>query len=317
MNQSQIKPLIVVGLALSDADQLIITQAVALSRRLNARLHFVHGVEPAAAAAWIETYYAADLAIELELLKSAESELALVKRNIASDIEVTTQAVLAPAASALCSEALAKRASFVLVGAYDKVPKFVPQGFSTALSTMAMSEVPVLALRHSLGIDLGKDDFRVMVADDLQSNSRRSVIKAFSLALELKAKSITHVHIVPPFPAEKSRIQLRDFFGTKWPDEGAEKFFKENFENSRAKFEKTMHERVAMKLPKLAEAGVKYHAVLKHGVVAEEMARIAADHKVNLAIFGHHRAVHARPLTLGKMPLRAMTEGNYATLVIP
>jgi nucleotide-binding universal stress UspA family protein len=308
---------LVVGVSLSDADAGFLPKVIGFAKRQDFAVHLVHGVESAAAAAWAETYYAADLGIAMEMLRAAEKEMEQLVAKYRLELPITGKALLSPAAAALCGEAAAQRAQAIVLGASDQIPRFLPQGFSTALTTMAVAQVPVMVLRKSIRLDLGRDELHFLIADDLAPESRGSIDRAFRLALSLGAKRVAHAHVMPEVPSDVMRKQLHRFFGTKWPDEEVDRMIMERFEETRPQLVDLLNGRAAAHRQTMTANGVAYEQLVTFGNVVDEITRLAREHRTNMALFGHHRTLHGRPLGLGKMPLHAMLQGEYVTVVIP
>jgi nucleotide-binding universal stress UspA family protein len=110
------------------------------------------------------------------------------------DAEVRTEK---PAGRALVTAAVESKASIILLGAKEPALWF-NWSATNVREVMHESPCPVLVLRRDLAIDPSRERMGIVVADDLDADSKPVLETAFKLAHRCEGASLIHVHVAPP-----------------------------------------------------------------------------------------------------------------------
>lgn len=290
------------------ATEKTVSVAHLLSKRLGSRVRVVTVFEPTHAPPWgdlpipkgivvsrAEIYRALRLGRE-SALRQMKAEVTQIADRL-GDVEAVGAVVEAyDAAQGILSEAVSRAADLVVVGTSRPSYRGVYRGFSTALSLMSSSPVPVLVVPEEADFKLDRPKLKLVVADDLLDGSVAVIRHAASLASQLGPCEITHLHVLEHSPASFfTSIDDRDVVGA---------------------CETEMRKR-SVDFMKLLPAGSEYHSEVRTGDVVEVIHAVIEEHLPDIIFFGRHRTLSLRPLMLGRMTANAMLELKRPVIVVP
>lgn len=245
----------------------------------------------------------------------AKRKLQELRATLPETLDVKLIASEGRAADVLVKEAEHVGASFLLVGTSVDKQSFLPSGFSTALSLMAMAPLPVLIVdteRHLPDLSL---PFRILLADDLSDQTEPAVACAATLADSMAKSWVHHVH-VSAFSAPDLTTVLRN---------AAAAAHTTLSERESAEIVKAVHteQREALEArfsdyrEYVEAAGGRYTAEITAGDVGSELEQAVKTYLPDLLVFGRHHGWHKKPFFFGRMPFKAMMQFHRPVLVVP
>jgi nucleotide-binding universal stress UspA family protein len=311
-----------VAVAFDDRKDTLIQTAVSLAKRCGLALKLIHGVEPPTydslavetpTVVSIPTALVEDMARQLRERRMEMT--ALVERLRKSHIDITGEVIEGDAVRTVISAAVNARANLIITACHPPGNRFLPVGFSTALSLMHEAPLPVLVVGRR-PTDWEKASLRFLIADDLQTSTREATLKGFEMAALFPKSHIRHVHVHGDF-REALTDTWRDI-KDKIPGLKTENVTPETI--WRDEYEARLHALTRQSLPfrRLAEkADVFIEPDIRTGKVQEEIHNVIQEFDPDLCVFGRHRLVRTKPFLIGRMPLRTMIEEERAILVVP
>ena len=316
----------VVGLSGNETGQGLLSTAVTLARRFNIELHLVSIVEPIPfdliafdSPAYL-AYPPVNLEIEAQRVKEREEALADIIKKLAHNhgVSATGSVRSGGAAVNLISEAVSRHANLLLSGYDSEAFRTGASGFTTTLTLMHDAPLPVLAVPHARTIDFSKQNFRVLVADDLLDGTQEAARKAYELASSLPGSHLRHVHVYGDLQEKitrtwKSLVKRPGIHTEEAPATNEDEAIALEF-----KARKDRLSRQAYPFTQLAEEQeVKVEYDLRSGSVDTELQVAIKDCNPDIAVFGRHHLLHKRPLLIGRVPFRAMLHSGCGVLMVP
>lgn len=282
---------ILVAVALDDMSPQLLENAKCLSAKTGMGIHVVH-VAPFLPPISLE-YYPSEpirqnVIEELEAQTIAEAEKKLQKLIAPFNVPMTYRVyssqlgIIGPILSAATTE----NAAAILCGCGERIPRLVPKGFSTVLSLLAEGNAPLIVVGPGMNILPDREQCRILLADDLRSETLPSMTGGIFWAQVLGA-SVRHLHVMSPeiFKADGCLQKLQ--------------------------------ERVAWEKALLLEKGGSYESKVAEADVLEGIKDEAQSFEPNIIVFGQHKTFHRRPLGLGQTSYKAMLNLNYPIMVVP
>jgi nucleotide-binding universal stress UspA family protein len=256
--------------------------------------------------------------IRNKIQSSCDHQLEHIAREIDPDLTVTRQVVTAKyPAQGLLAEAEKHQASLILLGSGTKADNYFTQSFSTPLSTMAETVVPVLVVGPECQADFSKQGLRVVLADDLRDTTFPAMQKAATWLIKLDVSDLLHVHI-----EELSLDRARQILGTATVELRSTLEWEKLSSDLMHALDVTMRERLQGRIPEVkafieSKGGTLRTEVRRCPHVRDEIERAADEFKADLIIFGRHQKVHQRPYMVGRVTYQAMISQKRAVMVIP
>jgi nucleotide-binding universal stress UspA family protein len=256
--------------------------------------------------------------IRHKIQESCDLQLEKISRQIAPGIEISRQVVNAKyPAQGILAEAEAHDASLIVLGAGTKADNYFTKGFSTALTTMADSVVPVLVVGPQCRTDFSKVDLRVLLADDLRDSTAHSMKKAAQWIIELNAGNLLHLHV-----EELSLDRVKQVLGTATAELRSTVEWEKLSSDLMHALDVSMRESLQGRIPEVkafieGKGGTLRTEVRRCAHVRDEIERAADEFGADLIIFARHQKVHQRPYMVGRVTYQAMLSQKRAIMVIP
>lgn len=304
------------AVALDGRSQPLVGIAADLCRRTGKKLHLLHAVEP-----WGVPFLGAPglaeaaEAVEGHAKAAAERHLAELAGGV-EGVAVTTTVVVGKPAERIGKEAESAGSCLLLIGADARQRRFMPRGFSTALSLMVTAPVPVFCVDVAATPRLPDDALAILLADDLSPQSEAAVSFAFDLASAFGDATLHHLH-VNGMTLEGLRSGLEVAAATARTAVNPARTAADVFDALVRKMREELGARAASYRDYLEEAGGAYQAEVRTGQVRAELQAFVDANEPDVLVFGRHRSVHTRPFFLGRMPLEAMLAFARPVIVVP
>lgn len=315
---------IIVAVQFDDQLPSLVDAAMGLARRFEAPLSLVNVYaepQPLLGVAAQPGYAALSRALTLDseaaLARQREQMRALVEK-VRDPLEARGQVVLGTPAQGVLAEAAAHNARLVVTACNPGSYSMVPRGFSVALTLMATSDVPVLALSDKSQLVFPANRrFRIMVCDDLEPGSLDAVHTAYAWAAQLGDVELTHLHV---------HGDLREVLQDYWADIAARTpYLRDHFatpEELWVAHEKERKAALAARAGKAAEQAAAAGVHVSHQCrfandVREELSLATEEFAPDLIVFGRHKILKTKPYLLGRVPLKAMIDFGRPVLVVP
>lgn len=323
MSSSQPTSGITVAVNFDDAALGLIRHASLLAKRLDVPLHFVHAVEPVFNYAtsspypvYLEEFSSAIDEAMKEKQRVAEQKLKSLVETAYSRFPVTMKALATPfVTEAVLAEATSTGSILVVCGVAPNKRGGVG-GFSTALSLMTHSSLPVLVFRAGVEVDWAAPGLRMLVADDCRESGLTALRAAFKIARKSEKAVIDHMHA-----ANLSSEDVKLFSQAALTRSGspiAKGLTGETlFANLKKEVEALLDKRAAECVSGGRPANVTYEAHFVSGDVTEAVNQEAERFKPHLIVFGRHQTVHRRPFAIGAVPFRTMLAHDQPVLMAP
>lgn len=304
----------------------LLASALELAKNGRFRVRAIHVSEPLSAMAASYTHLDGGTAINLALqiqedqVKEAEQKLASMIKDIDQDRCFFDQKVVPGIASqVILEEANKEQCAYILTGAAPGSHRYIPKGISTALSLMARSPVPVIVVREGLEFRLLDKNMKILMADDLRSESESIVSEALSLAKlceEAQTIMMQHCHVLDfdvvdlQFELSRLRNRLPDALRNERSADEMYKFFVERAVSAlQAKFDQVN--------VRPSQGDVHYEAKVISGSVLEVLDASIRNFSPNIVVFGRHHTLHRHPWGIGKVPLHGLLSFNSPIMLVP
>jgi len=213
------------------------------------------------------------------------------------DVKATGSVVEAfDAAQGVISDAISHSGNLIVVGTAKKSYDYSFQGFSTALSLVNASPVPVLVVPEECELSFESPAFKVLIADDLREGSERLLRSSIGLMSMLSPCQMNHVHILAS--------SLWSMFSNV--SEG----------DVRAECATEMKRRSKPFVEKLKPGSV-YESDVRIGDVADTLLGLIRERRPDLVAFGRHVKLSLRPFMIGQMSANAMLGLRKPVLIVP
>ena len=294
------------------------------SQRTSARVRLVHAIEPWEDHPWayafpgVEPYGAMTRELEQQTRKDLREKLEACKASLRLD-DVETNLAHGTAAEVLGADAVSNNASMIIVGSASRGYRFVPRGFSTALTLMARARVPVMAVPSGCKSFRSSGRLSVLYADDLTRHSVNALSVALEMASGFAEVDFHHLHVCRSTKDELAEIGGKVMTMMEMEQVPFDKSF------SVASFPKDaeqrlcdrMSDRIGQAKVLLENANCSYNQEVLYGEVEEQLRVAVAKVKPDLVVFGRHAMVHHRPIGIGRLPFSSMLGLEVPVIVAP
>lgn len=296
--------------------------------RSGAEMRLVHVCEDNVGSSIVSGSFGLSFNVSAEMLQAvqdgsvadAEKKMKAVVQSIKPSIRVTTKilrpSVMTPA-DLIEAEALSSQCNMIIVGANPGNHRFIPRGFSCALTLMGKANVPVMVTNSNQTHDLKSDFLTLIVADDLRGQDNGAIAGSFDLAEALRKTNIYHVHI-NGITADLIKISLENALSTSHSHPEPEFSVHEIYSAMINQLENRLENRAALlKKNALSNECVYNKELLTENSVTDCLERYASRKNAHLVVFGRHQTFHHRPFDIGQMPYYSMLNLKCPIIVFP
>lgn len=306
---------ILVGVRFDSQMEKLIEYAKVFSKSTGAKIRLTHAVEPWKDNTWLSTFPTDDLyrsvaaSVETQMLEEAKTRIKALKDSL-KEFEIETHVAIGASYEILNTDALRSRCSLIVVAADDKETNYqmMPQGFSTALSLMSKSQVPVMVIPSGYETPVTLEEAKILCADDLLSRGMEALGVSVELSSCFKRSKIHHAHV-----CHETKGSLADI-GKKviqWMTEGkvpySDSFQEENLTDQVIdRTEDSLGERFQQARRNAGAPETDYEKHVLFGAVQDELRVMVEQNDPNFIVLGRHEFLHSKPFTVGKLPQWAM-----------
>ncbi len=207
-------------------------------------------------------------------------------------------------------------AALMLVGADYGNVKFLPRGFSTAMSLMASATCPVCVMDGNTPTHFLHDPARLLLADDLGPEAEAAVAFGYGLAAAMERSEVHHVH-VNGLTFDSLKAGLNTAAATAHTPLDAVASSEEVYDALISRLKEKLEARAQPHRDYLDAAGGQIVTEVLTGDVNEQIGSLTASVEPDLLIFGRHQAYHSGPFFLGRLPFRQMLAQKRPIVVVP
>lgn len=321
-NQSNTKPTIVLGVQFGPALQPLLDAARDICLKINGRLRLVHAIEPWFGTSWsamaIHEPGMVDLfqTYEGQSMTQAGEELTRLAKTLPKELEVSVNTILGRSVDAIISDAMANQASLIITGAAASSHRFIPKGFSTALTLMSESPIPVLVITENARVDVKASDLSMMIADDLAEGSVSAVQRAYDWASRLGVRNLHHLHINNLSP-ELLKSSLETALATAHSTSVLTLPPQEVFDSVVKRLQDRLNERSRLARESSKGSFAKVDTVIRTGETSAMVSEASKASGAQILAFGRHKTIHKHPFYIGRFPFSSMLGEGKPVLVIP
>jgi len=314
---------IVLGLDLSDEEDLLLQTAVSLVKKTGSRLVLVHAIQPYRTYATtgedaILPTDAFEQGMFLSDVEEAKQRLQAIRDRLPPDLLIDIQVCREYPEHALDLVADEANASLIVCGMRTDPAHSWYGGLSTALSLMGSSRFPVMIVPLTIVIDFATRDHNILVADNLRDEGLYALQAALGLARSISYKQLIHLHVNPMSyrdineSVDKIRTAMIEGRLPSNPEFEAISYVK----HMKDELKSLMQERLKLADKDFAQ-GLHWSPRVRFGEPVEELHHLVKESKSDILVFGKHHFLRPKDLELGKIPYQAMIERHVASLVIP
>ena len=312
---------IVAALSLDSSDTAILQTALYLARTLLTSLELVHAVRPlftsvGAGDTIVNPHFSYETTYSDQEAKTAENKLQQLASEI-DDVVVNTHILRDYPTEAILTVANEIGAGLIICGVREPTSKHTfLSGLSTGFSLASYSDIPVLLVPDHKPIRFDRP-IRILVADNLEAEGLSALNAGFSLARELHAESLIHMHVQEMSLPEIDRMieTVRDsmILGQIPSDPLLSRDYYIDRVRSRTREEML---RRCLELQAESLNSTQYEAVIAFGTPSDEIHQEVQRIETQIMIFGRHHLLRRKTLSLGRIPYHAMIEEGVSTLVV-
>ena len=304
---------ILVATSFDEHLEALLLSAENLALLTGAAIRLVHVCDP-----WAKSFLssvadagATDLvgALKQESVHIASRRLDSIGRSFPKDIKIETRVVSGDVANLIASDAADSGCGLILVGASKGGVAGTIQGFSSAISLVMVSAVPVMVVNKDAMFIPHKKGPKFLVCDDFTEVAGAALDTGFSLTAAIKGSTLVHLH-VESYGDLPSHLKLKD------PKTNAT-ITPEQLESINKQVEDKMLERAGDWPSKLESKGARYEMEIVSGNVPDEIDRSAIAHRADIVLFGQHKVFHRKSMHVGKVPYKVMLAQNRPVIVVP
>jgi nucleotide-binding universal stress UspA family protein len=253
-----------------------------------------------------------------KIQEGCEEQLKRIAQTLGSDCEVSWQVINArQAAQGLLADARASEASLILLGAGTKADNILTRGFSTTLTTMAESNIPVIVLGSECQANFSRSDLRVLLADDLRDVTAQPMQNAADWIRRLQVSDLLHLHI-----EELSLDRVKQVLGAATAELRSTVKWESLSSDLLLALDLALQERLQSRMPGVkallsSQGGTFRTEVRRCAQVRDEIERAADEFNADLMIFGRHQKVHQQPSMVGRVTYQSMISQKRAIMLVP
>ncbi|NRA65385.1 MAG: universal stress protein [Pseudobacteriovorax sp.] len=323
MDKTNIGSKVIVGIPQRPTAPFV-ESALTLAEKLKKQISFVHAIEP-----WQSTFtvypgepYAINVfeLQERERIDSVRKDLLEQLEPYQKKVNFDVQVRLGRPADVLIGEATSQGASYIISAVNELSHKFVPTGFSTALSLLADTPIPTIILPKSFEFKGDKEHVNILVNDDLASNHHSLLASCIDLSKHYKSSEIVHYHC---FPRTKEQLE-------SWAKDHEQVVLANDLERHDAldpsgiisetevQVKEALNARISNISSKVFERyRISYDLRVDFGDYRELLAQVNEMVDPDFLVFGRHHFIKTKPFAIGKMPFYAMLNFGRPILMIP
>ena len=296
------------GAAYPLATQTTLRVASALAKRLGAKLRIVTVFEPNDAPPWGDFPMPEEVTISsTDIWQALRRGKEAAKRHLTEEVTKMAgglrdaQAVgvvveAFEAADGIIADATCNGADLIVVGISKRDYEHAFRGFSTALSLMSSSPVPVLVVPEEAAFSFEGSALKLLVADDLKQGSKSVLRHSLSLMAQLMPCEVVHLHAL-----EKSLWEYLTKVDAKVVLDACASEMRRRSET----------------FVSVLQPGSTYVVDAQEGDVGVTLTRTIEKLNPDLIAFGRHKALSTRPLMIGRMTANAMLQLRRPIMVVP
>jgi nucleotide-binding universal stress UspA family protein len=313
---------IVVAVAFDEHTMSLAHAAAELCRKTGKKLCLAHVVEPWAELPTSRAFGSEDplwnvtQAVEASARDLAEARFEEIVQTLGDDLTIRREIRSGKPAAELARIAEDVGAALMLVGADYGNLRFLPRGFSTAMSLMVSSPCPVCVIDAKAEKKFLHDPARFVLADDLGPESEAAVAFAYALAAAMDQSELHHVH-VNGLSFETLKAGLGTATATAHTPLNAVASSEDVFDALLARLREKLEARAQPHREYLDAAGGTVVTEVLTGEVNEQVGALSASVEPDLLIFGRHQAYHTRPFFIGRLPFRQMLAQKRPIVIVP
>lgn len=299
-----------IGVAVSFDERLeqVLSVAQNLARMTGCGLRLIHICDP-----WTKSYLATaveagppDLvnALKEESARIAGRRISALARTLGEHCEV--EVASGDVVKCLAEDADGHGVGLLVVGASRGGIASTSMGFSTAVSLIAESTVPVMVVNEDACLEPARAGLNIVVADDFSEVALEGLALGFALAQTVRGSTLVHAHV-------ETYSDLQLFRKSKTQTKVSPNQISGMLQTAEAK----LLERCGDRAGRLEADGGHYQMEVVAGAVPDELERTAVASRADLTIFGQHRVFHRQGMHVGQVPFKAMLSQRRPVIVVP
>jgi nucleotide-binding universal stress UspA family protein len=316
------QPFVTVAVNFDRHTKSLVALAASLAKSVSKKLCLVHVMTPPIDFAATASLGMPEGVMELlprvtEALRAdADGKLKALAAEQAAGVATELVVAEGPVIEALIREASRVGTFLMITGAgHNAASRLLPSGFSTGLSLLAAAPMPVMVIDTETHLPKLDGAWRMLVADDFSPQSDAALRMAAALAERVKQPSISHIHI-SSLTAGNLKAALEGAAAaahTEMTPPELNDIFRAVHDKQRERLE----DRFAEYRDLVEARGGEYSAEVFAGSLRSELERAVWGFDPDVLIFGKHRAFHAKPFSLGRLPVRAMLDFRRPVIAVP
>ncbi len=248
-------------------------------------------------------------ALKKEAIRIASRRLDSLGRSFPREIKVETQVVAGDVTKLIAEDATESESGLIMVGASKGGTAGTIQGFSSAISLVMESSVPVMVVNRDAKFVPHKKGATFLACDDFTEVSGAALDVGFSFASAVKGSTLVHLHV-------ESYGELPRHTKLKDPKTNSA-ITPEQLEFINRQVEDKMLERAGEWPTVLETKGSRYEMEIVSGNVPDEIDHSAIAHRADIVLFGQHKVFHRKSMHVGKVPYKVMLAQNKPVIVVP
>lgn len=311
-----------VAIGFDEQTEALISSSVSFAKKFNYSLRLVNVVEGPdfdPLAIDMPGFYSIPPVVRISeerIREERKDRLRTIIEKIDPAVKVEGHVLHGDGPRVLISDAVSTQSSAIMIACNVESYHLMPSGFSMALTLMHESPMPVIVVSKDARIDFAKDDFRILVTDDLLDSSRETARRAYELAASINRSHVRHLHVHGDF-----RELLRDTWmdvvernpALKSGSDTPESVWMSEYNLRLDKMKKQGEPFTGA----AEENGVCVEFDVRTGKVADEVHAVVEDYKPDLIFYGRHKFWRAKPFLIGRMPFRSMLQEQKPVVIVP
>jgi nucleotide-binding universal stress UspA family protein len=317
-----------VAIKFDEPDQAVLRIAEQFCLRTGSEMHLVHVCENALTKnlSALTTNGLTPIPAEVIQLiqekdiQDAETKMSRLLAGTNRDLKISTKVIdgsFGFPADLIETEAKESHSDLIILGTVINRHRFVPRGFSCALTLVSISKLPVLVVNHNQLNQFNGDQFHLMMADDLKDHSVPALRGGFEIAAALGHTTFSHVH-VNNVTMEGLQMSINVHNASIPRATFDQQTLNEIYEIRVEELRNELKNRADLVDPDLLKTCSRYNQILiTEGSVADSLQKFVVESNVNLVAMGRHHTFHHKPFSIGKMPFYAMLTLPCPVIVFP
>lgn len=310
---------IVAAIGLDRYTHSIVNTAASLCERGDFRLRIVHVCHHLSTHTELypsEGECGENMQLQKQAELTAKKQVENIKSKLPAHISVETRIMTGCPSEWIQADAIAHDAFMIMVGVGRSAQRFIPTGWSTALSLMAHSKVPVMVLDDRHPLDFSKGKLRIGVADDLSEHSSTIVKFGRTLCERLKHCHMFHMHVTGLTP-ETLNLSLQSALASAHQSAGLALPVENIYQLTLEQLKNKMQERAGTAQDQFEARDCLYDVEIESGEPVSEIHAMMERCELDLAIFGRHHRLRKNPILMGRIPHRFMVSEQRPVMILP